>query len=125
MKSNEPRAGRPGAGDAVDYLEGVREMAARYEAVLVDYWCFEAFHDPRMWDADRLHFSPLGHHTIAAMVRWSAGAPGEVIAVLVADRAALVGEQATTLIEIRREEVDKAYRQTAQPNVALSIWLWG
>ena len=21
-----------------------------------------------MWDPDRLHFSPLGHHTIAAMV---------------------------------------------------------
>ncbi|HOY83129.1 MAG TPA: SGNH/GDSL hydrolase family protein, partial [Rhodoglobus sp.] len=24
--------------------------------------------DPRMWAPDRLHFSPIGHHTIARMV---------------------------------------------------------
>jgi hypothetical protein len=28
-----------------------------------------------MWDPDRLHFSPIGHHTIAAMVLESLNVP--------------------------------------------------
>ena len=47
------------------YNRRVREMAARYGAVLVDYWCFDAFHDPRMWDSDRLHMSKAGHKYLA------------------------------------------------------------
>ena len=50
------------------YNQRVREIAARYEAVLVDYWCFDAFHDRRMWDSDRLHMSKAGHKYLAGQV---------------------------------------------------------
>ncbi|WP_259678125.1 SGNH/GDSL hydrolase family protein [Arthrobacter oryzae] len=50
------------------YNQRVREIAARYEAVLVDYWCFDALHDPRMWDSDRLHMSKAGHKYLAGQV---------------------------------------------------------
>ena len=50
------------------YNQRVREVAARYEAVLVDYWCFDAFYDPRLWDSDRLHMSKAGHKYLAGQV---------------------------------------------------------
>ncbi len=31
------------------YNQRVRDIAARYGAVLVDYWCFDAYKDSRMW----------------------------------------------------------------------------
>jgi lysophospholipase L1-like esterase len=50
------------------YNQRVREIAARYGAVLVDYWCLDAFHDQRMWDSDRLHMSKAGHKYLAGQV---------------------------------------------------------
>ena len=50
------------------YNENLRTIAARHDAVIADMWSLRQLNDPQMWDADRLHFSPLGHHTIAAMV---------------------------------------------------------
>ncbi|MBT2597825.1 SGNH/GDSL hydrolase family protein [Arthrobacter sp. ISL-72] len=50
------------------YNRRVREIAARYNAVLVDYWAFDAFHDRRLWDSDRLHMSKAGHKYLAAQV---------------------------------------------------------
>ncbi|WP_409017213.1 MULTISPECIES: SGNH/GDSL hydrolase family protein [unclassified Arthrobacter] len=50
------------------YNENLRTIAARHDAIIADMWSLRQLHDPQMWDADRLHFSPLGHHTIAAMV---------------------------------------------------------
>ncbi|QYF90832.1 SGNH/GDSL hydrolase family protein [Arthrobacter sp. PAMC25284] len=50
------------------YNENLRTVAARHDAVIADMWSLRQLRDPQMWDADRLHFSPLGHHTIAAMV---------------------------------------------------------
>jgi lysophospholipase L1-like esterase len=60
------------------YNQRVREMAARYGAVLVDYWCFEAFHDPRMWDSDRLHMSKAGHKYLAGQVLDHLGVPHKI-----------------------------------------------
>ena len=40
----------------------------RHDAIMADMWSLRELSDPRMWDADRLHFSPTGHHTIARMV---------------------------------------------------------
>ena len=31
-------------------------------------WALRELADPRMWAPDRLHFSPIGHNTIATMV---------------------------------------------------------
>ncbi|WP_426999114.1 SGNH/GDSL hydrolase family protein [Pseudarthrobacter sp. N5] len=50
------------------YNENLRTVAARHDAVIADMWSLRQLKDPQMWDEDRLHFSPLGHHTIAAMV---------------------------------------------------------
>ncbi|WP_043447724.1 SGNH/GDSL hydrolase family protein [Arthrobacter sp. L77] len=50
------------------YNENLRTIAARHEAVIADMWALRQLTNPQMWSADRLHFSPLGHHTIAAMV---------------------------------------------------------
>ena len=50
------------------YNENLRTVAARHEAVIADMWALRQLTSPQMWASDRLHFSPLGHHTIAAMV---------------------------------------------------------
>jgi lysophospholipase L1-like esterase len=50
------------------YNENLRTIAARHDAVIADMWSLRQLNDPQMWNVDRLHFSPLGHHTIAAMV---------------------------------------------------------
>ena len=50
------------------YNEAVREIARRYDALLVDHWAFEIYQDPRMWDTDKLHMSPVGHKYMAAQV---------------------------------------------------------
>ncbi|WP_309993869.1 SGNH/GDSL hydrolase family protein [Arthrobacter pascens] len=60
------------------YNERVRELAAKYGAVLVDYWCFDALQDRRMWDADRLHMSKAGHKYVAAQVLDHLGVPHKI-----------------------------------------------
>lgn len=55
-------------GKAAIYNENVRALASRYGARVADLWKLGELRDPRMWAPDRLHFSPLGHHTIARMV---------------------------------------------------------
>ena len=60
------------------YNQRVRELAVKYGAVLVDYWCFEAFHDRRMWDTDRLHMSKAGHKYLAAQVLDHLGVPHKI-----------------------------------------------
>lgn len=60
------------------YNRRVRELAVKYGAVLVDYWCFEAFQDRRMWDADRLHMSKAGHKYLAAQVLDHLGVPHKI-----------------------------------------------
>jgi lysophospholipase L1-like esterase len=55
-------------GKVAIYNENLRTVAARHDAVIADMWSLRQLADPQMWDEDRLHFSPLGHHTVAAMV---------------------------------------------------------
>lgn len=50
------------------YNDGVRRIAEQYDAVLVDYWRFEAYRDPRMWAPDRLHMSKPGHKYLASEI---------------------------------------------------------
>ncbi|MFJ6457074.1 SGNH/GDSL hydrolase family protein [Paenarthrobacter sp. NPDC091669] len=50
------------------YNRNIRRIAAKYQALLVDYWCFEKFQDPRMWAPDRLHMSTPGHSYMAKKV---------------------------------------------------------
>ncbi|GAB3249069.1 SGNH/GDSL hydrolase family protein [Arthrobacter pigmenti] len=67
-----PDVGSPGVLSAVRgktaiYNENLRTIATRHDAVIADLWALRELADPRMWANDRLHFSPLGHHTIAIM----------------------------------------------------------
>jgi lysophospholipase L1-like esterase len=60
------------------YNRRVREIARKYGAVLVDYWCLDAFHDRRMWDSDRLHMSKAGHKYLAGQVLDQLGVPHKI-----------------------------------------------
>ena len=55
-------------GKVAIYNENVRAIAARHDAVVADMWALRELGDSRMWADDRLHFSPVGHQTIARMV---------------------------------------------------------
>lgn len=50
------------------FNEGVREVADRRGAVLVDLEPVEALTDRRVWHTDRLHLAPAGHARVAAAV---------------------------------------------------------
>lgn len=50
------------------FNENVRALAARHGALIADLWALTQLREPRMWDPDRLHLSPLGHHTVAMAV---------------------------------------------------------
>ncbi|KRE47588.1 SGNH hydrolase [Arthrobacter sp. Soil736] len=62
-----PVLGRNRAKVAI-FNENVRTIASRRGALIADLWALRQLTHPRMWDPDRLHFSPLGHHTVAMMV---------------------------------------------------------
>ena len=62
-------------GRVAVFNENIRTIAARHNGVIADLWTLRQLSDPRMWDPDRLHFSPMGHHTIAAMVLESLSVP--------------------------------------------------
>jgi lysophospholipase L1-like esterase len=55
-------------GKVAIYNENVRAIALRHDLVVADMWALRELKDPRMWAPDRLHFSPIGHTTIARMV---------------------------------------------------------
>lgn len=50
------------------FNENARTIASRHGSVIADLWALRQLGDRRMWDPDRLHLSPLGHHTVAMMV---------------------------------------------------------
>ena len=66
----DPEPASPGGtrGKVAIYNENLRAIAQRHDAIVADMWSLRELQDPRMWAPDRLHFSPLSHHTIARMV---------------------------------------------------------
>lgn len=62
-------------GKVAVFNENLHAIAARHGAVVVDLWCLRQLRDPRMWDPDRIHLSPLGHHSVAALVLETLGVP--------------------------------------------------
>ncbi len=65
-------------GKVAIYNENVRALAQRQDAIVADMWSMRELKDPRMWAPDRLHFSPIGHHTIARMVLRSLGVENDL-----------------------------------------------
>ncbi|GHD77076.1 lysophospholipase L1-like esterase [Salinibacterium amurskyense] len=55
-------------GKVAIYNENIRAVAQRHDAIVADMWSLRELGDPRMWAPDRLHFSAVGHHTVARMV---------------------------------------------------------
>lgn len=55
-------------GKVAVFNENIRSIAVRHDGVIADLWALRQLADPQMWAPDRVHFSPLGHHTIASMV---------------------------------------------------------
>ncbi|HPM52533.1 MAG TPA: SGNH/GDSL hydrolase family protein [Rhodoglobus sp.] len=55
-------------GKVAIYNENLRAIAHRHDCIVADMWALRELGDSRMWAPDRLHFSPIGHHTIARMV---------------------------------------------------------
>lgn len=47
---------------------GVRRIADRRGALVVDLWGVRELRDPRFWAPDRLHLNPIGHQQVAARV---------------------------------------------------------
>src|SRR5690606_30564705 len=60
-------------GKVAIFNENLHAIALRHDLVIADMWALHELKDPQMWAPDRLHFSPLGHHTIARMVLDSLG----------------------------------------------------
>ncbi|WP_394938955.1 SGNH/GDSL hydrolase family protein [Psychromicrobium sp. YIM B11713] len=65
-------------GRVAIYNENLRTIAARHDAVIADMWSLRELSAPAMWDDDRLHFSPLGHHRIAMMALDSLNVPHQL-----------------------------------------------
>lgn len=74
--------------------EGIRAIADRHGAALVDYWRIRDFDDPRMWSFDRLHLSPAGHQRIAIAVLDALGVPHDLQPLPLAESPALSKAQA-------------------------------
>jgi lysophospholipase L1-like esterase len=50
------------------YNENLHAIALRHNVVLADMWALTELKNAQMWAVDRLHVSPLGHHTVARAV---------------------------------------------------------
>ncbi len=56
----------------------VREIAARYDCLIIDLWRMRILTDRRLWTPDRLHLTPDGHRRVALLACEVAGfAPDE------------------------------------------------
>lgn len=65
-------------GKVAIYNENLHTIAKRHDAIVADMWALRELTDPRMWAPDRLHFSPVGHQTIARMVLDALNVPHEL-----------------------------------------------
>jgi lysophospholipase L1-like esterase len=65
-------------GKVAIFNENIHTIALKHDAVVADMWALRELADPRMWAPDRLHFSPIGHNTIARMVLDALGVANEL-----------------------------------------------
>ncbi len=54
-------------------MDVARRVAAERGATLIDLWDDDAFANPALWSADRLHLSTAGHRVVAARVLTALG----------------------------------------------------
>ncbi|MDH2415161.1 SGNH/GDSL hydrolase family protein [Nocardioides sp. CER19] len=73
------------------FNELLREVVDARGVVLVDNWRVREARDPRYWDADRVHLSPLGHHRAAMHVLDALGIEHRLEPPLLPDATPLTG----------------------------------
>jgi lysophospholipase L1-like esterase len=66
-------------GKVAIFNENIHTLAQRHDAVVADMWALRELRDPRMWAPDRLHFSAIGHNTIARMVLDHLGVENDLV----------------------------------------------
>ena len=66
-------------GRVAIYNENLRTIAARHDAVIADMWSLRGLLTPQMWADDRLHFAPLGHHTVTMMALKALNVPNSLV----------------------------------------------
>ena len=62
-------------GRLAEYREATYDVAGRHGAIVVDFWDYSVFDDPRFWSEDRLHLNPVGHQRVAMAVLERLGQP--------------------------------------------------
>ncbi|WP_260146546.1 SGNH/GDSL hydrolase family protein [Streptomyces sp. 2132.2] len=67
---------RPLAARVSSLNDRIRSAGDRHGVVVVETGHHPVATDPRLWSADRLHASPLGHERIAASLAHALGLPG-------------------------------------------------
>ena len=67
---------RPLLPRLLDFNQRIRDAAIRQGVTVIDTFPHALFTDPRMWSADRLHASPLGHARFAAAAASVLDLPG-------------------------------------------------
>jgi lysophospholipase L1-like esterase len=60
----------------IDFNERIRVLARQYDVLVVDTFDYPVTVDPRLWSADRIHATPLGHERIAAATAFALALPG-------------------------------------------------
>ncbi|MFJ2618522.1 SGNH/GDSL hydrolase family protein [Glutamicibacter sp. NPDC087344] len=52
------------------FNDRVRDLAFKYPntVTLIDYWAWDIYRDPRMWDIDKLHMNRAGHRYMAIRI---------------------------------------------------------
>lgn len=53
--------------------EGIRALAVRHDAILIDLFADDTFRNTAMWSTDRLHLSSAGHRRVAGHVLTALG----------------------------------------------------
>ena len=74
----EPRTSRlvqPLVRRVGDFNDVIRDLAATYDATLVDHARMPEFHEQMLWAPDRIHMSRPGHKRMAATVAERIGVP--------------------------------------------------
>lgn len=72
-------------GRAAIYNELLRAVVDDLDLDLVDFWRLKEFRDPRLWDSDRVHLSPMGHRQIAVRVLETLAVPNAITNTVGAD----------------------------------------
>ncbi|MCP4742096.1 MAG: SGNH/GDSL hydrolase family protein [Actinomycetales bacterium] len=59
------------------YRTATLDIASAYGCTVVDFWGIALYDDTRLWSADRLHLSPMGHRLTAEAVMDALGLGGD------------------------------------------------